>query len=114
MGGAIENEIYPLLDCPVYKDLGDTGDSLFLGVLETEEITQGFLKSLKLIWDCIRKAIEKREATWKSKVRLWDKPVLILHFSVSFLFLFYLSIFNGYGSSIGQYKPRNKWLNGLL
>ena len=49
MGEAIENEIYPLLDCPVYKDLGDTGDSLFLGVLETEEITQGFLKSLKLI-----------------------------------------------------------------
>ena len=64
MGGSIENEILQLLDCPVYKNLRETGDSLFPGILETEEIdqsygnrfkklrsafTQGSLKSLKLL-----------------------------------------------------------------
>ena len=33
--GTIEREIYLLLDCTVYKDLRD---SLFLGILETNEI----------------------------------------------------------------------------
>ena len=65
MCSGIENEIYLMLDCPVYKDLRD---KLFLGILGTEEInlsftnlyeklrilfTQESLKSHQLLGDCL-------------------------------------------------------------
>ena len=79
MGKAIENEIQLLLDFPVYKDFKY---HLFLGILKTRKtnlsyrnifqklrilFTQESIKSIELLGNYIRKAIEKREKLLKKQ-----------------------------------------------